>query len=121
MCNNERMEEASKQVLRALRGKRSQAAFARRLGYRAPSIANWEAGRRFPTASGFLRACKRVRIDVAAAFDRFHPASAPEIGSADAAAVARWLDVIRGTTGICELAARADRSRFALGRWLASK
>ena len=50
------MELAARQLLRALRGKRSQVAFSRRLGYRGNPIADWEAGRRTPTAQEMLRA-----------------------------------------------------------------
>ena len=66
-------ELVARQVLRAIRGRRSQVAFSRRLGYRGNAVADWEAGRRFPTAARFLEACERAGIDVAGAlyaFDR---------------------------------------------------
>lgn len=64
------MEAAAQQFLRALRGKRSQRAFARRLGYRGNPMTDWEHGRRYPTAQEALRAAARVNIDVRAAFAR---------------------------------------------------
>lgn len=74
------MEIVARQFLRAVRGARSQAAFSRKLGYRGNPVADWEAGRRFPTAEEALRACERVGIDVHAAFHRFHPVAAPALG-----------------------------------------
>ncbi|MDD9933044.1 MAG: helix-turn-helix transcriptional regulator, partial [Myxococcales bacterium] len=67
------MELATRQLLRALRGSRSQVAFARRLGYRGNPIADWEAGRRTPTAEALLRVCARIGVDAPAALARFHP------------------------------------------------
>jgi len=108
------MEVAASQFLRAVRGARSQVAFARRLGYRANPITDWENGRRYPTAAEALRACGRVGIDVQAAFARFHAAPAPGPGET----LAAWLDSVRGSLSVGELAERCDRSRFAVGRWL---
>jgi transcriptional regulator with XRE-family HTH domain len=109
---------AASQFLRAVRGKRSQVAFARRLGYRANPVTDWEHGRRFPTAAEALRACERSGIDVAAAFTRFHPAEPPAPGSEG---LRDWLARARGSTPIGELARRCGRSRFAVARWLSGQ
>ncbi len=111
------MKAAASQVLRALRGNRSQIAFARRLGYRSNPITDWEHGRRYPTAEETLRAAARVGVDVAVAFTRFHPAPPPreERGSFQ---LAPWLKQVRGSTTISELASRCGSSRFAVARWL---
>ena len=73
MCYSGQVERVASEFLRALRGKRSQLAFARRLGYRGNPITDWERGARFPTAVEALRAAARANIDVAAAFRRFAP------------------------------------------------
>lgn len=109
------MELAASQLLRAVRGSRSQVAFARRLGYRANPITDWEHGRRYPTVAEALRACRRVGIDVEAAFGRFHALPAPGESSE---AIAMWLDRLRGSLPVLELAERTGRSRFAVSRWL---
>jgi transcriptional regulator with XRE-family HTH domain len=109
---------AAAQFLRAVRGKRSQVAFARRLGYRANPITDWEHGRRFPTAAEALRAAHRSGIDIAAAFRRFHPAEPP---TPEPAALAAWLSALRGSTALSELSRRCGVSRFALGRWLSGQ
>ncbi len=108
------MELATRQLLRALRGSRSQVAFARRLGYRGNPIADWEAGRRTPTAEALLRACARIGVDAPAALARFHPTPPP----AGAEELPAWLDRLRGSTPIVELARRTGRSRFTISRWL---
>ena len=58
-------------LVRALRGDRSQVAFARRLGYRSNAVYTWESGRRWLSASAFLRAAERVGIDVRAGVAAF--------------------------------------------------
>lgn len=110
------MEEAASQFLRAVRGARSQVAFARRLGYRANPITDWENGRRFPTIAEALRACRKVGIDVDGALTRFHTLGEPPGPRPER--VAAWLESLRGTLPISELAERAGRSRFAVARWL---
>lgn len=115
------MEIVASQLLRAVRKPRSQVAFSRRLGYRSNPAADWEAGRRFPTAAEALRACQVCRIDVAAALSRFHPESAPLLAEIDDAHVAQWLDALRGSRSIGELAEACGRSRYAVGRWLSGR
>ncbi len=112
------MELVARQLVRAVRGGRSQEAFSRRLGYRSNPVADWEAGRRFPVASEFLRACRLARIDLDTAFLRFRPEEAPALGEADDEGVAAWLDALRGSTAINELSERLDVSRYAVSRWL---
>ena len=80
-------------------------------------MADWEAGRSFPTAEEALRACGRTGIDVPGAFARFHPAAAPALAEGPSA----WLEALRGRTGLVEVAARVGRSRFAVSRWLSGK
>jgi hypothetical protein len=59
-------EAAAKELLRALRGRRSQVAPSRRLKHRSNVLYAWEAGLRAPTATGFLDLAKRVDIDTEA-------------------------------------------------------
>jgi transcriptional regulator with XRE-family HTH domain len=124
MCETENMADpirwrsAAAQVLRALRGKRSQIAFSRRLSYRSNVACDWEAGRRLPTAAGTLRAAARVGIDVVAAFRAFQPACAESIRAPRAFQPDRWLDALRGSTTVAQLASRSEFSRYAIARWL---
>ncbi|MBX2802795.1 MAG: DUF4423 domain-containing protein [Myxococcales bacterium] len=111
-------DDAAKQLLRALRGSRSQRAFSRRLGFTGNPVASWEAGRRFPTADGTFAAARVAGIDVAAAVRSFHAEAAEAFGVGDTAGVARWLDALRGQLSRAEVARRADLSRFAVTRWM---
>jgi DNA-binding XRE family transcriptional regulator len=109
-------ELIASQILRALRGKRSQRALAKRLGYRANPITDWENGRRCPTAQEAFRVAAAVGADVGAVFALFHPLSLQ--GTPGEFELAPWLSALRGSTPIVRIAARAGVSRFAVRRWL---
>lgn len=111
-------EKAASQVLRAVRSHRSQVAFSRRLGYRSNPVADWEAGRRFPTAAELLRACQKAGTDVREAFSSFDRTTARYLGDADDEGVAEWLSAWRGSRTLHDVADRCSRSRYAVGRWL---
>jgi hypothetical protein len=114
-------EKLAIELVRELRGRRSQSAFSRRLGYRSNAVYAWEAGRAFPTAAAFFRALKRVGRDVAESLAGFYRLPAEREQSPDLTTregVARLLDDLRGRTSVVELARAAERSRFAVARWL---
>jgi hypothetical protein len=111
------MDRESARFLRALRGRRSQVAWARRLGYRGNPCTNWERGKRFPTAREVLRMAAVARHDVAAAFAAFTP-TAPLRERHGEYLLAEWLDALRGGISLSELAARSAHSRFSVRRWL---
>lgn len=117
-------EALSADLVRALRGARSQAAFSRRLRYRSNVVRSWEAGRRWPTAARFFAVSARSGVDPRAALLRFY--AAPPVWLADAdptqpATVARLLDDLRGGSSREDIARRAGRSRFAVSRWLSGR
>ena len=114
------MEDVASQFLRALRGRRSQVAFSRRLKYRSNVAADWEQGRRYPTAGEVVRACVVVGVDVEVAISRFQPAAAAAF-SADDAGAAAWLEALRGQSSIQDISARTGISRHALGRWFSGR
>lgn len=120
MCQTGKVELAAQQFLRALRGKRSQTGFARRLGYRGNPITNWEHGRRYPSAPEALRAAQKVGVDVAKAFARFVSA-VPLTQERGAFQVGAWLRELTRNTTISALARSSGLSRFALGRWFAGE
>lgn len=114
----------ARDVLRALRGKRSQAAFSRRLGYTSNVAYTWESGRRFPTAAETLRAASRVGVDVRAAllaFLRTLPEELETIDPTSPACVAALLRELRGPAPMERLAERTGVSRSAISRLLAGK
>jgi transcriptional regulator with XRE-family HTH domain len=109
------------ELLRAIRGTRSQEAFARRLGCRSNAIYTWESGRNFPTAARALRAAKRANIDVSASLRRFYRTPPAWLATSDPTqpeTVARFLNDLRGTTPIVDLARASGYNRFSVSRWL---
>jgi transcriptional regulator with XRE-family HTH domain len=92
-------------------------AFARRLGYRANPVTDWEHGRRYPTAQEALRIAARVGVDVEAACERFAPGVRLP-GVAGEYALGEWMRTLLGTTTVSELARRMSRSRPTVSRWL---
>lgn len=109
------MDAVARQLLRAIRGSRSQIAFCRRLGYRSNVASDWEGGRRFPDAAEALRAASACGIDVSAALRRFH---APSAEAYTTGGLAPWLRALRGSTPHAFLARTCGASRHQVGRWL---
>lgn len=117
-------ESLAKELIRALRGRRSQLAFSRRLGFRTNVVYTWESGRRWPTAATFLVAARRTGADVAGAVRRFFPSLPAWLARTDPASaegVAALLSEMRSMSPIVDVARRADRSRYAVARWLSGE
>jgi transcriptional regulator with XRE-family HTH domain len=113
--------DLARELLRALRGRRSQAAFSRRLGYQSNVAHAWEGGRRFPTAAETLRAAQRTGIDVRGALARFFTVPPPWLERVEPTSpelVARLLGELKAGAPVAELAARSGCSRFAISRFL---
>jgi DNA-binding phage protein len=114
-------EQISVELLKALRGQRSQVGFSRRLKYSSNVAYTWESKRRWPTASVAMWAVTRVGIDLQTQVGEFHPSTldAPErFDLTTSQGVANFLDDLRGATPIKEVARRVGRDRFAVSRWL---
>lgn len=107
--------------LRALRGRRSQVALSRRLGYRSNISYRWESGRCFPSASATLGLVQLLGGDVRGSLARFYRAEPAWLARVDVCSVqgvASLLDDLRGGAKLIELARRSGFSRFAITRWL---
>lgn len=114
-------EQVSRELIRAVRGRRSQLQLSLRAGYKSNMIHRWEAGECMPTAAAFLRVCERQQIDVAACFAAFYgrsPAWLAVNAPASNAAVAGLVLDLKGKVPITELAERVGRNRYTVGRWL---
>jgi transcriptional regulator with XRE-family HTH domain len=123
MCESEDMDwqTVASQFLRALRGNRSQSAFSRRLRYRSNVACDWEAGRRFPTATRTILACDLLRLPVDTAFQSFQPACLPALRHGRTPTMGHWLDTLRGNTTVVTLSQRTGFSRYAIARWLSGQ
>jgi transcriptional regulator with XRE-family HTH domain len=109
------------ELVRALRGRRSQAALSKRLGYRSNIVQRWEAGRSLPPAATFLQRIARIGVDAGACFERFYgrrPDWLAEHAPDSPQAIAAFLRDLRGKVPIGELAARAGKNRYTVSRWL---
>ena len=112
-------EAASRELVRHLRGPRSQRALSGWLQYTTNVVYLWEAGRRWPTAAGFLWLAHRTGVDVEAALATFLPGfSSEEAAPWTPKGAAHLLVALQGDTPAVALAARIGVSRDALGRWL---
>jgi transcriptional regulator with XRE-family HTH domain len=110
------------ELVRAVRGRRSQTAVSQRLGFRSNVLYAWESGRSYPTAAEFLRYAEKCRVPVRQALSQFYVKAPAWLGTmkvvATRAGAAAFLRDQRGRTPIVELAANTGLSRFALSRWL---
>src|SRR3954469_12392518 len=107
--------------LRFLRGKRSQRAFSKRLGYRSNIAYRWESEVCFPTAAEVLKIVERAGVPVAPRVHDFFGSALPAALPAQfesPAGVAALLRALRGNTHLVELARRSGFSRFSIARWL---
>jgi transcriptional regulator with XRE-family HTH domain len=115
-------ERISSEFARAIRGQRSQAAFARRIA-RLSNVAHaWESGRRQPRVSEFLRAATRVGIDVERALREFTSPFAPGAvfdNRITKRSTTELVRAVRQGDALPDLARRAGVSRGALARWVA--
>jgi transcriptional regulator with XRE-family HTH domain len=113
-------DQASTELICALRGKRSQAALNRRLGYRSNAVYTWESGRCHPSMSKFLTLLERVQRDPEKWWLDFARWQQPN-GASHAANTAAFMEHLRGNLKVAELARHTGRSRYALMRWLGGK
>jgi transcriptional regulator with XRE-family HTH domain len=116
-------EALARELVRALRGKRSQPALCRRIGLRSNLVYRWEAGRAWPTASQFFRIGRVVGIPIKERLElvlgsttKVRPLELETL-----AGTSVLLRTLAGSRRVSELAARLDRSRFIVSRWLSGK
>lgn len=114
------------QLVRAVRGRRSQQAFSKRLGSSSNVLYLWESGRRFPSASRFLHVCHVAGIDVWAALAKFlrsEPAWLAECRTKgrvpSSETVSCLLNDLKGQRSLVDVARGMGKSRFRVARWFA--
>lgn len=112
-------EKLAGQLVRALRGKRSQAALSRRLGYTTNVVYDWESGRRAPPASAFFRLAARAVPDVQAQVWAFAGVPLPaSVDLTSRAGVTALLGALSRGRTMLELAALTRKDRTTIARWL---
>lgn len=110
-------ERLASELLRELRGKRSQTQLMRRLGYRTNAPYLWESGRRFPPVSVLLRllALNQGQVEPVLRFAGLGGAGAPRWKARDTGA---WLRKLLGETPATEVARAVRSDRGTAARWL---
>jgi len=115
------MRSVAADLVRAVRGRRSQAAFSRHIGYSSNIAHRWESGACWPTAAVFLRICARLKPERTEAFARFLKRAPGWLDPNDPfsdASVAAFLRELQGNTPLGLLAERSGHTRFSVSRWL---
>lgn len=105
------------ELVRALRGRRSQPALSRRLGYASNAVYGWESGRRAPSARTFFRLAALSGVDVTGALRGFSAAADPS-ALQQLAGLASWLRALSGERSNSELARAVHADRTTVTRWL---
>jgi len=106
--------------MRALRGRRSQSDFSRRLGYTSNVAYTWEAGRAWPSASRFFQIVEstgRSAVAVVATFHQHTPAGLVESSPVTKLGVASLLRDLRGHRTVNEVARVFGCKRHCVSRW----
>ncbi len=106
-----------RELIRALRAKRSQTVFSRSLGYRSNVAYPWESGRREPSASEFFRAVSVFWGDPNSMWSSF-PLDLAGVDLTSSQGVGELLKALRGTARLQTIADELGCSRFTVSRWL---
>lgn len=112
-------EAVTRELVRALRGERSQEAVRRRLRYGSNVVYHWESGRRYPTVAGLLWLAHRTGVDLVERLRAFG-LNLPE-GHRDPWTVegaAELFQLLQGHRPANDLADALGVSRHKVGRWI---
>lgn len=107
-------ELASRELVRALRGQRSQAAMRRRLKRSSNVFHAWETGTRYPSATDFLQLLQLSGRSPLLVLSRFAPCR----GTAPQGLVTSWLNALARNRSQAELARSLGVNRNTVARWL---
>lgn len=108
------------ELMRALRGRRSQSDFSKRLGYASNVAYTWEAGRAWPAASRFFQiveSTERSAVAVLAAFHQHTPPGLAQSSPVTKSGVASLLRDLRGHRTVNEVARVFGCERHCVSRW----
>ncbi len=110
-------DQLSRELVRALRGARTQKALSRRLGYRSNVLFAWESGRDAPSAEKFFRLVEHRGVRLAELTETLvrERVSHELTTRAGVAELLRSLARGRKTRELSEV---LGRDRFAVGRWM---
>jgi len=108
---------ASRELVRALRGRHSQAALRRRLKRSSNVLHAWETGTRYPRASDFVQLLQLAGRPPQPLLSRFAPCR----GNSARAISTSWLNGLVRDRSQAELARALKVNRNTIARWLTGK
>ncbi len=111
-------------LMRALRGSRSQPAFSRELGFKSNAAYLWEHGRRHPEVSLFLKAALAGRPKLRLPLARFFELPSDMFAGARAHSPRNVMRIVQGLVGSSaknDIAQQLGVDRTTLGRWCSGK
>lgn len=114
-------QKISCELVRAMRGTRSQAALSRWLGFRTNVVYTWESGRSEPTVLQLFQLAARTGIEPRGALERFYrhqPAWLSKASELSRREVSALLEQERGGVPIIQIARDTGISRHSLARYL---
>ncbi len=116
--------QISRELVRALRGERSQTALSRKLGFRSNVVYAWEHGRRYPELSFVLRAAVMQRPTLRADLARFFEVPEDTFEGRRAFTPRTVMVLVQNlisSTPKIRLAGQLGVDRTTLGRWATGK
>jgi AcrR family transcriptional regulator len=111
----------ARELVRVLRGKRSQVALSRWLGFRTNVVYTWECGRSEPSLLQLFQVAAKSSVDPRKALRRFYRQPPPWLagtGPLSSREVAAMLEHERGGLSVLQVARESGVSRFSLARYL---
>jgi transcriptional regulator with XRE-family HTH domain len=118
------VEVLSRDLMRALRGERSQPAFSKSLGFRSNAAYLWEHGRRYPEVSSFLKAALAVKQELGPLLARFFEQPRDTFAGRRGHSprnVTRLVVQLIGDNSKGDIATQLGVDRTTLSRWCAGK
>jgi transcriptional regulator with XRE-family HTH domain len=113
--------QLAKELVRGLRGRRSQAALSRWLGFKTNVVYTWESGRSEPSIQQLFQLAAKTGVHPKQALERFYrsrPAWLEGAESLGRAQVAALLEQERGGVPVLKIARETGVSRHSLARYL---
>ena len=114
----------AQELVKTLRGARSQMQFSRRIGRRSNVAYIWESGRSYPSASELFAIIGRLKGDprsVCREFVRAHAGRGYDADPGTPEGVGAFLSSIVGDETAASMATELDVSRSTMHRWLTGK
>ena len=111
-------EDVTRELVRALRAERSQAALCRRLRYESNVVYLWESGRRHPTPASLFWLVHRTGGDIDSVLDAVIGKKRPTEPPWTVPGAAEVLTLLKGGRTAAELAQVIGSTRHTVGRWM---